>query len=56
LAGDNGRLAARIAGRKTCVAFGVFIALVMSTIQMGFVKVPVNFSKLSTRQERKHSG
>jgi hypothetical protein len=43
LAGDSGQLAARVAGRKTFVAFGVFMDLVMSTIQMGFVKVPVNF-------------
>jgi hypothetical protein len=43
LAGDSGQLAARVAGRKICVAFGVFMDLVMSTILMGFVKVPVNF-------------
>jgi hypothetical protein len=43
LAGDNGQLAARVAGRKTCVAFRVFMDMVMSTILMGFVKVPVNF-------------
>jgi hypothetical protein len=43
LAGDNGQLAARVAGRKTWVAFRVFMDMVMSTILMGFVKVPVNF-------------
>jgi hypothetical protein len=43
LAGDNGKLAARVAGRKTWVAFRVFMDMVMSTILMGFVKVPVNF-------------
>jgi hypothetical protein len=43
LAGDNGQLAARVAARKTWVAFRVFMDMVMSTILMGFVKVPVNF-------------
>jgi hypothetical protein len=43
LAGDSGQLAVRAAGRKTCVAFGVFMDLGMSTIKRGFVKLPVNF-------------